>query len=330
MLRPRTPKPVTNVNDMQRRYFLSLLGAGFAAGCAPSGIVSRDTNDPFEGGIGGTGIVGLMTDEGSVLINGLRVELTGRTRLRSAVGAVSEGALRPGAALTIVADYTRDRLVAKQIDVAYPLIGTVRRHNGQFSINGSPVLPEAGALGRLTNGARVAVSGVWSRNALIATRIEPAHGASDVVAGTVGRSRDGAIVIGRTKIKLDRAQAAPISGLYATAIGRFEAGVLDVTELRMGRFDPRAGGFRQLSVEGFLEPVTTAPGFRIAGLGHSFDEAVQLAPLAARRAIYFGRYDGQFRAGRGYVLPQNFAQRRALLRPGLGEGYAGQIVSTRS
>ena len=36
--------------------------------------------DPFEGGIGGTGIVGLMVGAGSVLINGLRVEVPDATR----------------------------------------------------------------------------------------------------------------------------------------------------------------------------------------------------------------------------------------------------------
>ncbi len=316
------------VTDMQRRYVLSLLGAGIAAGCTPPGIASRDANDPFEGGIGGTGIVGLMTDEGSVLINGLRVELTGRTRLSSAVGELTDDALRPGAALTIVADYTRDRLVAKQIDVAYPLIGTLRVSRGQWSINGSPIRREPGAIGVLRAGTRVAASGVWSQSHLVLTRSDPAPFDGDVAAGVVTRSGPTGVMIGQTPVVLPQGQSRPVSGLYATATGHYSGGRLTATSLQVGRFDPRAGAFRQMSVEGFLEPVSAAPGFRIAGLGHSFDERVKLAPLAARRAIYFGRYDGRFKAGRGYLLPQDFAQRRALLRPGLGEGYAGQIVST--
>ncbi|MEM7488864.1 MAG: hypothetical protein AAF390_07030, partial [Pseudomonadota bacterium] len=97
-----------------RRTVLTLLASGAVAACRPSppAVVTRDESDPFEGGIGGTGIVGVLTDFGSLIVNGLRVEVTSGTTVATPFGRVGEGALAPGQALTIVASRSADRLVA--------------------------------------------------------------------------------------------------------------------------------------------------------------------------------------------------------------------------
>ena len=55
------------------------MGATALGACAPAIQTAALSDDPFEGGIGGTGIVGVMVAAGSVLINGLRVEPGERT-----------------------------------------------------------------------------------------------------------------------------------------------------------------------------------------------------------------------------------------------------------
>jgi hypothetical protein len=64
----------------------------------------------------------------------------------------------------------------------------------------------------------------------------------------------------------------------------------------------------------------------LAGLGHNFARDTRLSEIGARRAIYFGRYNGLFGANRGYVVPTNFATRQRILRPGLAQGFEGTVV----
>ncbi|MEO1612986.1 MAG: hypothetical protein AAFU55_11645, partial [Pseudomonadota bacterium] len=60
-----------------------LLGASALAigGCAADDRLAAADPDEPRGGIGGTGIVGVLTDFGSLIVNGKRIELDGRTRI---------------------------------------------------------------------------------------------------------------------------------------------------------------------------------------------------------------------------------------------------------
>lgn len=97
------------MTQLTRRHLLSLVGASGLAACtdvaAPPTVLGL-TEDPFEGGIGGTGIVGLMIGAGSVLINGLRVELDSGTRVYAAGRRSGHDALAAGRVLTILARST--------------------------------------------------------------------------------------------------------------------------------------------------------------------------------------------------------------------------------
>ena len=74
-------------------FAASALGACAAPSVVPPAVTRDDRRDPFEGGIGGTGIVGLLTGYGSLRINGLRVELTSATRLQTPFGRTSAAAV---------------------------------------------------------------------------------------------------------------------------------------------------------------------------------------------------------------------------------------------
>ena len=307
-----------------RRKVLALLGSSALSACAAPEVITRSNNDPFEGGIGGTGIVGLLTDFGSLIVNGLRVEMTGRTRIVSPFGDMPESALAPGMALTVFASRSQDALIARRVAIDYALVGTVRRDpGGQLTINGVTVMPEPGATGRATPGTRIAVSGVWSSDGVIASRFDPAPDEDDLIAGTVEAHGVTGRAISDVPIRVSGLQ--PLAGQYTIARGRYNGSGFDADTLLRGRFEG-AQALRQLSVEGYLEPIASNPGFRVAGLGHSFARNVRLDSLSGARALYFGRYDGRFDASRGYVVPDNLSERRRLLRSGLSERFDGEII----
>ncbi len=291
------------------------------AGCAPAIQTGALAEDPFEGGIGGTGIVGIMVGAGSVLINGLRVEVPDTVRIVDNGGIGGTGALIPGRAMTIVARARRDRLEALRIEVEDPLIGVLRRSRGALSLNGTPVVMEPGAVGGTLIGRRVAASGVWQAGGTLRTSlIRPAPEQPDSVSGTVTGSPTTGWRIGETLVQPPQGGVL-IAGQYASLSGSYNGTSLIGRTLQMGRFRPGTS-LNQLSVEGYLEPIDTAPGYRIAGLGHSFARQLDLAPLAQTRAVFFGRYDGLFAARRAVALPEAVSGRRTLLRPADGGSYA--------
>ncbi|MEL6619953.1 MAG: hypothetical protein AAFP16_13830 [Pseudomonadota bacterium] len=310
---------------MNRRHALGLLGATALTACAPAIQTGALGEDPFEGGIGGTGIVGVMLASGSVLINGLRVEVPSFTRIFAGGQQSGESVLVPGKAMTIVARTRLDRLEALRIDIDDPLTGILQRTATGLAINGSPVRLEPGASGGDLIGRHVAASGLWRADGTLSgslIRLAPAP--RDSIAGVLTGSQSGGWRIGGTAIRHPSGQSLQ-SGQYAVATGRFDAGTLLADNIVMGRFRQGGDSLQQLSVEGYLEPVNTTPGFRVAGLGHSFDRSLNLAPFADGRAVYFGRYTGLFNARRAVVLPDSQSQRRKLLLPGDGQMFAAAL-----
>ncbi|MEM6759472.1 MAG: hypothetical protein AAF601_08335 [Pseudomonadota bacterium] len=291
-----------------RRRALSLLTASSALALVPAPTLLAATEDPFEGGIGGTGIVGLMTGQGSIFINGLRVEVPDSARLTLNGIAVTESDLLPGVAMTVVAEARGDRFVAARVDAEHPLIGLVEEIGGVTTINGAAIVMDPGARTAPMVGQRMAASGVWRADGALQTSlIQPVAGQTDRVAGTVTAAGR----IGQTEIEA----RGLIPGEYAAITGRYGDGTFRAQQVQNGRF--QAGtALDQLSVEGYLEPVAAAPGFRIAGLGHSFARSLDLSPYAARRNVFFGRYAGLFVARRAVALPERQAARLRLLTPG--------------
>ena len=241
------------MTKFDRRQALALLGAATVAGCAPAIQTGALGEDPFEGGIGGTGIVGLMVAAGSVLINGLRVEVPDATRIVDNGGIGGTGALIAGRAMTIVARARRDRLEAQRIDVEDPLIGVLRRTSGVLSVNGSPVTVEPGAVGGTLVGRRVAASGVWQADGSLRTSlIRPVPDTADSVSGTVTGDPVTGWLIGQTLVQSPPGSRL-IAGQYASLGGAFNGTSLIARTLRQGRFRPGTT-LNQLAVEGTLNP----------------------------------------------------------------------------
>ncbi|MEO0831643.1 MAG: hypothetical protein AAFY03_14440, partial [Pseudomonadota bacterium] len=163
-------------------------------------------------------------------------------------------------------------------------------------------------------GSRVRVSGLWRGRDVVASSVTPADTTVDVVSGDV--SRQGTV----TRIGGVAVRGGGASGLarrsFATAIGRFDLqrGRFIARSIERGRFTGAAGPLEQLAVEGYLEPDSRAPGFRVSGLGHSFARNIDLSRFEGRRVLFQGPYTGLFEARSGTVLPDNPMQRRRILR----------------
>ncbi|MFN3260322.1 MAG: hypothetical protein ACE37J_07160 [Pikeienuella sp.] len=306
---------VKEAGMIDRRRMMAGLGAGLLAGCAGGeapDFAAAPEEEP-RGGIGGTGIVGVLTGFGSLLVNGLAVGTGAETAAENAFGPVPLSSLTVGQALTIEAERRGAVLFARRIVVSDPLVGVLEAGERGLFVNGVPVIGET-APGLA--GMRVSVSGLWRGGAVVASRIAPAAPGPDVIAGEIGSGAGGGVTVGGAAAALLIRLAPPPEGTFVTALGRFEDGRLLIRALDTGRFTGAAGPLERLSVEGYLEPAPAAPGFAVSGLGHSFDPAARLAGFTGR-TLFEGGYDGDFRVETGLPLPEEpGARAAALARPG--------------
>lgn len=299
----------------QRRTVLSGLGTG-AVGLALPGLGrTQETDRQVEGGIGGTGIVGILTDFGSVIVAGYRVATPADVRVTDAFGARSFASLSRGDSLTVEASGPNSALEAKRIHVTYPLVGVVTAvaaGGRSLMVSDVTVRLENAARG-VKAGDRVAVSGLWNGSEIVASGVAPARADLDLVSGTVTR-RGGRAFVGPVAVS-GRGTAALRSAGYAEIGGQFDpqAQRLVAQTVETARFIGAAGPLRQLAIEGYLEPTTIAPGYRVSGLGHSFERDLQLAPFAEDRVLFRGAYTGLFDARSALVLPAQAAARRQVL-----------------
>jgi len=290
---------------MKRRHLL-MTGAvaGLLSGCGLQRNISdpirRRESDPLEGGIGGTGIVGLLDGYGSLIINNRRIQTDTSTRYSDAYGWTKESRVEIGDALTIEAETVGSELVAKRVQILHPVIGVIAlmSSDGRLAqINGIYVdIPRPSATYKV--GDRVAVSGIWYKNRVLAKKITPAWSQEDVLAGEVTRGQSiTPAFVGSTQIKGARNRVALTRNSFVIARGLydFKTGIMGVKKLRPGRFTGDAGSLSRLSVDGYLVRSIDAPGIKVSGLGHSLSRNTDLSDLWRQRVLLEGIYDGTFR-----------------------------------
>ena len=314
---------------IDRRRLVLGGAASVLAGCAaPPDRLAEDRRPPAEGGIGGTGIVGVVTALGSVVVAGQRVALAPDTAVTDAFGARRAADLSPGHSLTVEAAAGPDGLIARRVHITEPVIGPVEAVEADgrgLRVAGVAVRLEPGVTAAARAGMRVAVSGLWDGTRVVASRIERrAPDGPVALAGTVapgGRVAGVAIAPGAARL--------PPAGRFVTVTGRLSGTGLGARRIAAGRFTAAAGPLARLIVEGYLEPDVAPPGYRLSGLGHSFDPGARLEPLAGRRALFVGPYTGSFAVAHGLALPEGLAARRAALPAGAGIAARSDAVSTR-
>lgn len=307
------------MRKLNRRAAVATLGAGALAACAAPMRVAEPEKKTPKGGIGGTGIVGTLTDFGSLIVNGLIVETDGATKVTTAFGPADAATLAIGQNLTIEAATETASLFARRVHVAHPVIGVVQRLSADGMsalISGIDVTAEPGAIGSFAEGATVAVSGAWRGSRVLASRIDrfdplPQSAIAGVL--TEGTGPDTRAIAGVPLAGIDPPDMPP-TGTFVTVVGKPVNSGFMVQTLTSGRFTGAAGALTDLSVEGYLEPEATAPFYTVSGLGHSFDPAAKLAPFETTRTLFVGRYVGTFAVEYGVVLPDDLANRRSVMR----------------
>lgn len=301
------------MTSMDRRGLLAG-GLALVAGCGPERVAERSSRLPKEGGIGGTGIIGTLTEFGSLMVNGRRVTLSRSTEYHTTGAPFEAGRLRAGHSLTVEAIPAGSGLIAERVRLVRPVVGRVGL-NGGLTVGGVPVRLVPGVAGPGEPGGRVAVSGLWDGRQVVATLIEPAeNGMPDLLAGTVRFGPRGPSIQG---VVLDAPRfLLPPDGSFVTVLGRAEEGAFAVEDIVGRRFFGGREPLRRLSIEGYLEPIGESPGYAISGLGHSMDSAADVATFAGARALLEGPYTGDFEPLIGVALPEGAEDRRRLLAPG--------------
>ena len=303
------------MSRIDRRAVLLGGTVGLLAGCSIGDDLAGGARKQPKGGIGGTGIVGTLTDFGSLIVNGLRVNVPDALVVQTAFGEVGQDRLAVGQNLTVEAETITGGLIARRVAVVHPVIGVLETVSGaEMLVSGVRVLVEPGGIVSASAGQNVAVSGIWNGDVVIASRVDALDtDASVILSGTLRRDADAGWRVGAMPLLLNNT-AGLVDGSFAIARGFRHGGALSVTSLRTGRFTGAAGALTALSVEGFLAPDTSAPFYAVDGLGHSFAEDSQVERFVGQRTLFTGGYDGAFRVSEGLVLEEVFDARRQQLR----------------
>lgn len=301
----------------EKLFTRRMMLAGTTAGLLlPGRVLGQSAETPVEGGIGGTGIVGLLTEFGSLIVSGNYVRTDDQTRFSDGFGPLGESDLRLGDSLTIEAAGPASDLVARRVHVTHPLVGVLQAVSGggrKARVNGVNVRLQKPS--GLRPGQRVIVPGLWQGQTVVADALRSAPAGPDLVSGDVARTSEFNVMrVGGTKVR-GRGVGSLTPGSFATILGQFDqaSGVMLASGVISGRFFGAAGPLKRLSVEGYLEPVRTAPGYRIAGLGHSFQRNLNLDAYRNERVLFNGAYTGKFAAKRAVILPEEAASRARIL-----------------
>ena len=292
---------------------MALVG-GAAAFAFPSAGFGQSSKREVEGGIGGTGIVGLLTDFGSLVVAGNYLITDERTKYSDAFGELSKTSLRLDHSLTVEAAGRASGLRAARVHVTYPLVGMIRGSEAggrRLSINGVAVVLDRAS--RFGVGDRVAVSGLWDGQTVRGSLLTAARADDDLISGDTIRA--GGVTVGGVRLR-GGGIARSTDGGYTEARGLFDpvTGEFRVRRFRNARFIGAAGALKRLSIEGYLTPTDQAPGYRISGLGHSFSRNLRLDQFKDHRVLFNGRYTGLFAADAGLILPEGNSARRRILR----------------
>ena len=154
------------------------------------------TGQVADNGLGGTGIVGVVTGFGSVCVNGLKVEYEADTPVQRDGQPLPHSALAVGQVVALEAAGPAGRLQAQRIVVLDAVVGPLEaldEASGRFRVMGQPATAlDPAALRGLRPGQWVRVSGQRLADGEIrATRVQAAEPGQAWAAGPLARAADG-------------------------------------------------------------------------------------------------------------------------------------------
>lgn len=207
---------------------VGLVALALLTSCAsynPISLVSSD--DVADRGIGGTGIVGVITAFGSVWVDGVEVEITADTAIDSDGRPVAAEELRLGQVAIIEASDAGAGLTASTVSIRHEVSGPVEavEDGGSLMIVAGQRVVLVGAVPGDTGARRgdwVAVSGIRRPDGdIVASRIDKTLAGLVTVHGALAGSGS-SLRIGRLGVEGE----VPAELSSVTVSGRYEGGVL--------------------------------------------------------------------------------------------------------
>ncbi len=264
-------------------------------------------DDNAGGGIGGTGIIGVVADLGDVVVNGRNIGITDNTLIRKDGKIVTIDDLDIGQVVAISAAGTFERLASQSIDIRNEVIGPIDKIdwvNGAITVLGQPVTFARGAIVDLdpTIGDKVSISGFrLADRTIVATRVESVPTATS--AHLYGRYQvvDDAVQIDGVTIQ-GLAVSPDLSGREIFAEGVLKEGRLTPTRFEVQASAPFNGLQRDLSIAGFLDARTkTLSRTSVANILGD----VGRVTLADGRSESFGIFEGRLSSDSSVLNVEN-------------------------
>ncbi len=300
------------------------------AACSPFGSVqhvglSGDANGTG-GGIGGTGIVGVITDFGSVVVNGRHVEIGPNTLIRQDGERANADELRVGQVVEIQAVGRSSRSLSRVIDVRREVAGPITDTDldkGRVAVMGQAIVLAQGAIADLDleKGRMVSVSGFrLADRTIVATRIDSLLSATLVHLYGRYRVSDDQVEIDGVTIE-GMAVSSYLVGREVFVKGFWRNGGLTPTELEVRPNAPFSGLKSTLSIAGFFDSYTN----KVA------DVPVERAPdnlgnvkLSDGRAVSFGIFEGAWSSEQvALEVDTQFSISNVMDTPDRGDGDSG-------
>ncbi|BFM50035.1 DUF5666 domain-containing protein [Marinomonas sp. THO17] len=138
------------------------------------GGTGKSAEEDHDRGFGGTGIVGTITEFGSIWVNGEEIEVDSHTQISLDGVSAQENALRLGQQVKVLAHEVDGEWFAQQIQIEHALIGRIEKTTSAIKILGVNIHPSAdypGTWPELKNNDYVKVSGFFVADEFFATDI---------------------------------------------------------------------------------------------------------------------------------------------------------------
>ncbi len=213
-----------------------------------------------ESGLGGTGIVGVVTGFASICVNGVEVEYGPSMPVDRDGDTAPVSELAVGQLVVLQATGEGDRLRARRIAVIDAAVGplvALDAASGRFQVMGQPAQAlEATDLQGLAVGDWVRVSGQrLSSGEIRASRVQRAVPGTALVTGPYAMSGALGLRIGATPLTASSLPAGLVEGQEVAVRGAWADGRLQVREWAVQPTRAAMGGSREVLLQGYVHAV---------------------------------------------------------------------------
>lgn len=283
---------------------------------APS--FATEDEDEREGGIVGTGIVGIINSLGSIHVNGQIIEFSPDLSVSSPLGPRVASSLKAGETVVVEAIRHSDVWVANNIRHMVPLLGPASISSEQtITILGSDVITTPDTIFQgititdIASGDQwLAIDGIWNNDKLIASYIRTIKPqvVAQVTASYLGANNNQAR-IGGVLIDNFKTQHAKL-GDIVEIVGTPNDTGLSARTITRGLFKNK---LKRKLVEGFLSPPDETGFYTVYGSGSVAYASQSNAIMPNGRGVHCIVYDEDDQIKRVAELPETLEDRKTAL-----------------